>query len=341
MIRRIRAGRYDVGIDLRGDLRQITFFLGLGGMPVRAELGPHGWNTFVDPHVAVRPDAARGGKESRRCLAARAPAASHDSMSRRLPFCPQGCARCCPTTRRLADMSPSRCADPSRIALGPRRTRRRLSTACVESWDSRASTLAAPPDAPAGDEVARLASSPIVNLAGRTSLTETLSVLRHAAVTVAVDSGPMHLAAAAGSPVVALFGPGDPRECRPWSDTAQIVAVGAPCGCLHPTVRLYGRAGSLHARDRAGDGAGCDTHHHCTRRSVALIAVPTGAAGASLGDDQNVLGEARSQLSGRLGSGTAGTSRRTTSAAAESAARDCCACGPRTRRRRATKARAP
>jgi ADP-heptose:LPS heptosyltransferase len=89
-------------------------------------------------------------------------------------------------------------------------------------------------DAAVGDELARGARAPAVNLAGRTTLSQTLALFRHAAVAITVDSGPMHLAAAAGVPVVALFGPGDPGQSGPWTGSARVVDVGAPCKCLRP-----------------------------------------------------------------------------------------------------------
>lgn len=94
--------------------------------------------------------------------------------------------------------------------------------------------LGGPADGSFGAELAGLTHSPVINLAGKTSLPEALTVLQHATVTIAVDSGPMHLAAAVGSPVVALFGPGNPAEARPWSDNARVISTGAPCGCAHP-----------------------------------------------------------------------------------------------------------
>ena len=45
------------------------------------------------------------------------------------------------------------------------------------------------------------------NLTGRTSLRETCAILAQAGALVTADSGPMHLATAVGTPVVALFGP--------------------------------------------------------------------------------------------------------------------------------------
>lgn len=43
------------------------------------------------------------------------------------------------------------------------------------------------------------------------------------------DSGPMHLAAAAGCRVIGIFGPSNPARWRPWSENARVVT--APCRC--------------------------------------------------------------------------------------------------------------
>jgi lipopolysaccharide heptosyltransferase II len=55
----------------------------------------------------------------------------------------------------------------------------------------------------------------LVSLVGRLSLKQLVAVLQHVDVMVTVDSGPMHIAAAVGTPVVALFGPTDPRRTGP------------------------------------------------------------------------------------------------------------------------------
>jgi heptosyltransferase-1 len=43
-----------------------------------------------------------------------------------------------------------------------------------------------------------------------------IALVRRAALVVGGDSGPVHLAAALGVPVVALFGPTDPARNGPW-----------------------------------------------------------------------------------------------------------------------------
>lgn len=61
-----------------------------------------------------------------------------------------------------------------------------------------------------------------LDLLGATPLPELVWLLRHAAAVVSVDSGPMHLAAAAGTPVVAIHTWSDPARVGPWSDRALV-----------------------------------------------------------------------------------------------------------------------
>ncbi len=68
-----------------------------------------------------------------------------------------------------------------------------------------------------------------LNLAGRTSLGELTALLRAAALAITTDTGPMHLAAASGTPVVALFGPTAPWRTGPFGPGHQVVRLGLPC----------------------------------------------------------------------------------------------------------------
>lgn len=74
------------------------------------------------------------------------------------------------------------------------------------------------------------AAATVANLAGRTTLRELGSLLAGAALAITVDSGPMHLAAALGVPVIALFGPTDPRRTGPYGPAGRVVQSGPlPC----------------------------------------------------------------------------------------------------------------
>jgi len=68
-----------------------------------------------------------------------------------------------------------------------------------------------------------------VSLVGVCNLRETMAVLKRGALFVGNDSGIMHLAAAAGIPMVALFGPQSPVRFGPWSSKARVIYKGFPC----------------------------------------------------------------------------------------------------------------
>jgi len=102
--------------------------------------------------------------------------------------------------------------------------------------DGRQVVITAAPDA---DEMAFVqlildrASSKPLNLAGKLSIKELGALAGRAALFVGVDSMPMHLAAAMGTPTVALFGPSGETEWGPWNVAHRVVASAhscRPCG---------------------------------------------------------------------------------------------------------------
>ena len=81
----------------------------------------------------------------------------------------------------------------------------------------------------AGD-IARATGEPPLNLAGKTSLRELAAVLKICDLVLTNDSGPMHLAAAVGAPVTAIFGSTSPELTGPlFSLRAQVARGYAPC----------------------------------------------------------------------------------------------------------------
>lgn len=68
-----------------------------------------------------------------------------------------------------------------------------------------------------------------INLCGRTSLTELAAVIRRCAIAVTNDSGPMHLAVALNRPVVSIFGPTDSVWIGPYRNSESVIAAGVPC----------------------------------------------------------------------------------------------------------------
>lgn len=78
----------------------------------------------------------------------------------------------------------------------------------------------------------RHARRPPLDLTARTSLRESYGILARARVAIGPDSGPMHLAAAAGTPVVSLWGATAPARSAPFG-SQHLVVVGrehcVPC----------------------------------------------------------------------------------------------------------------
>jgi lipopolysaccharide heptosyltransferase II len=69
----------------------------------------------------------------------------------------------------------------------------------------------------------------VINMVGKTTLLELASILKGAAIGVGPDSGPGHLAAAVGTPFVALFGPTDPIRTAPYGSEDLVVRSEIHC----------------------------------------------------------------------------------------------------------------
>ena len=73
-----------------------------------------------------------------------------------------------------------------------------------------------------------------VVLAGQTDVNQLAALFSDAALVVSGNCGPMHLAAATGTPVIGLHGPTSIAQWGPWSHNASIVQAAMPCSpCLN------------------------------------------------------------------------------------------------------------
>jgi heptosyltransferase-1 len=88
--------------------------------------------------------------------------------------------------------------------------------------------VGAPRERAVGENIARLAPG-VVDLTGETTLSELAALISRAAICIAHDSGPMHLAVALDRPVVALFGPSDTVWAGPYHRENAVVRAELPC----------------------------------------------------------------------------------------------------------------
>jgi 3-deoxy-D-manno-octulosonic-acid transferase/heptosyltransferase-1 len=70
---------------------------------------------------------------------------------------------------------------------------------------------------------------PAVNIGGKTTLRDLAHLYRLSSLLITTDSGPMHIAAAVGTPVVALFGPTDPSRTGPYGMGHTVIRKDLSC----------------------------------------------------------------------------------------------------------------
>ena len=83
----------------------------------------------------------------------------------------------------------------------------------------------------AGEVMRHLDDMPALNLAGRTSLRDLVAIFPECAAAFGPDSGPMHIAAAVGCPVVSLWGATAAERSAPWGFAELAISGAIPC---HP-----------------------------------------------------------------------------------------------------------
>jgi heptosyltransferase-1 len=102
--------------------------------------------------------------------------------------------------------------------------------------------LGGPADAQFAQAVVAAARMPVLNLTGCISLRDVIGILQRARVAFGPDTGPMHIAAAVGTPVISLWGATSPARSAPWGSESRVItgtAVCSPCYWRHcPIGRL-------------------------------------------------------------------------------------------------------
>ena len=93
----------------------------------------------------------------------------------------------------------------------------------------------APNDLALIEDVTRRLHTYPINLAGKTSLPQLAALLQRANLLISGDSGPMHIASAVGTPVIAIHGPTDPALSGPVSPKATILRSDIWCSPCYNT----------------------------------------------------------------------------------------------------------
>ena len=104
----------------------------------------------------------------------------------------------------------------------------------AERYNAQIILTGAPSEVELSQQIASQTRSSCVVAAGKTQINQLAALFANADFVICGNCGPMHLAAAAGTPVVALHGPTKPSQWGPWGSGHTILHVDVPCSpCLN------------------------------------------------------------------------------------------------------------
>lgn len=128
--------------------------------------------------------------------------------------------------------------DPERFAT--------VARTLVDQRDATIVLTGGPGDEAVMDVVrSRLPADRVIDASKASGLLAVGAILERCDLMITGDTGPMHLAAAVGTPIVAVFGPSDPRRYAPRGVHDRVVRVDLPCAPCNrirlPPARCTGR----------------------------------------------------------------------------------------------------
>lgn len=97
------------------------------------------------------------------------------------------------------------------------------------AWDARVVITGGPGEIAIAADIERELSGSCVNLAGTMTVRELMALIKRCDFFITNDSGPMHIAAAFGVPLVAIFGPTDHASTYPLAEHAIVVRETVAC----------------------------------------------------------------------------------------------------------------
>ncbi|MBI3977222.1 MAG: glycosyltransferase family 9 protein [Chloroflexi bacterium] len=210
----LRRTRYDLAVELRGDFRDILF-AALSGARWLAGNSWRGGAALLDQDVPVDVDTHRVewclgiagglGCDTRPRPPALALAGAHREAALRAL---DGAGTGPRVAVHLGAGFASKCLPVATFAAALEELARRHGAEIV--------VIGGPEDRNLAEELSTHLRRPLRNLVGRLSLLETAATIEQCHLFVGNDSGPMHLAAAVGTPVVTFFGPSEPWRYHPY-----------------------------------------------------------------------------------------------------------------------------
>ncbi len=104
-----------------------------------------------------------------------------------------------------------------------------LAEVLVESQGAQVGLIGSRAETPFVERISFLTRYRTMNFSGKTTLKQLAFLFTKAALVVGNDSGPIHIAAAVGTPVIALYGPTSPTRTGPYGGNHTVLTSRLPC----------------------------------------------------------------------------------------------------------------
>lgn len=99
----------------------------------------------------------------------------------------------------------------------------------INNYNGRIIVFGSQKETDIAKEITNIAKLPILNMAGKTSVRELMALIARCRLIITNDSGPMHIAAALGIPVTAIFGSTDPELSGPLGEGHVVIRKDVSC----------------------------------------------------------------------------------------------------------------
>jgi lipopolysaccharide heptosyltransferase II len=223
-------GRYDAVVNFEPDIRT-NFLAWLSGTPRRVGYWTGGGGALLTDAIAFDPRAHVSDNSLRLAAVAIGAPPPLASVPARLTL---------PADARSRAAAALKTTNRPRIGVhvsGGRESKQwhldRFAHVARRLAEERGATIVltgSASDRPLVDAVrAQLHGIPVIDVAGALDLPALAGLLADLDVLVTGDTGPMHVASAVGTPIVALFGPADSQRYGPRSPRQRIIRVDLPC----------------------------------------------------------------------------------------------------------------
>ena len=243
-----RSRRYDLVVNFEPDIRS-NFLAWLSGAPRRAGYWTGGGGAFLTDGFAYDParHVRQNAEQLIRCVLPAPAGAAVPTPAVRLELPASARARAAELVAgaggsligvHASGGRPSKQWHPERFAAAAGEIARRHGSTVV--------LTGGPGDRALVEAVAsHLEGVPTLDLSGTIDLATLAAVIERLDLFLTGDTGPMHVAAAVGTPLVALFGPSDPRRYGPAGGPHEVLRIDlpcSPCGLVRlPPVRCRNR----------------------------------------------------------------------------------------------------